>query len=228
MRTDPDALEHWLRPGLAVCGLVSVALGLAGQFDAIDIVSFVLLLAIAWLCRAIYDLRHEDGTGAFTGKSRVWLLMSLGFLYLAIDELFSIHEGIDLFIHWLFAMRETGLTDRIDDVVVLAYGILGVAVLWSHRSELAVSRPALPYLLLGFSFLLLMVALDALTNRMDFIRRYLFLPRDYPGLIFLARFSEELLKIAAAMCFLLFFHNTWRRVWNAGKLSAAKIRSMPG
>ena len=55
----------------------------------------------------IYDVR---------GK-RIWLLVSIGFAYLALDEALSIHESIDIAGHWLLGATETGVTDRVDDLI---------------------------------------------------------------------------------------------------------------
>lgn len=50
-----------------------------------------------------------------------WLALTAGFLFLAFDELFMVHESMDRYIHQLFALKETPWTDRLDDLLVGLY-----------------------------------------------------------------------------------------------------------
>ena len=43
---------------------------------------------------------------------------------------------MDKAIHKMLDMPETGLTDRIDDAIILIYATLGIAVLYSYKNEL--------------------------------------------------------------------------------------------
>ena len=96
-------------------------------------------------------------------------MICLGFVFLAFDDYCSIHENVDRWIHHVLGMKETGLTDRIDDVLVGLYGIIGVATLYHYRSEIAKYRQMLPYLVVGFFLLFTMVVLDIVTDRMDIL-----------------------------------------------------------
>ena len=69
----------------------------------------------------------------------------------------------------MFALEETPLTDRIDDLLIALYGIIGLAVLFVYRAELARFPVLLPYLVAGFALLGFQVLLDAVSNRSEYI-----------------------------------------------------------
>jgi len=211
MKTSPAQLKPVLRRTVALLALVSVALAFAGLFDLIDVVSFILLFIIAWICRLIFDARHEKGSSLLHGQSRIWLLMAWGFVYLSLDELLSIHEGMDRLVHWLFAIRETGLTDRIDDLIILVYLFAGLVVLYFHRREISVLHQAKWPLLYSFVLLFLMVLVDAASNRADIAK--LFLAKEQlPAFAYIASLAEELLKIGAEILLISFFFSAYESV----------------
>jgi len=159
-------------------GVIALAVGLGIAVDdlgmAFDETGFVTffscaqLAGIAWLCRLIArERRRVLADPAALAGVRVWTLMSLGFAFLALDEIAQIHEKLDYLAHTLFIGEETALTDRLDDLIVGLYGLVGVAVLAAYRRELVRHRAMLPYLGAGFAVLVVMVALDTLTNRED-------------------------------------------------------------
>ena len=59
------------------------------------------------------------------------------------------------------------LTDRLDDAILLGYGLSGMAVLYAYRSDLISYRTVLPLVICGFALFLFMGLLDALANRPD-------------------------------------------------------------
>ena len=66
-------------------------------------------------------------------------------------------------------MEESGLTDRIDDLIVLIYAVLGILILYSYRNELLKFAKSLLYLVIGFLFLFIRIIIDFITNRNDVI-----------------------------------------------------------
>lgn len=142
----------------------------------ISFVSAAHLVAIGVISFALYRRRQAQEAASPTaatsgpGKSfRLWLLTGLGFLFLAVDELAQGHEHIDDLIHWLFQMQPTLLTSRLDDLIVLLYGVSGLAVLIYYRREWKQVSGFKPYLAAGFILFLLMVAVDMGTSRMDLL-----------------------------------------------------------
>ena len=123
----------------------------------VTVVSTVQLLVLAALAWRTYRWRTHV----------VWLLAAAGFVFLAADEALRIHEGIDKLVHSLFNIQETGLSDRLDDLIMGFYGLVAVAVLVAFRDELRRCRARTGLLAWGFLAVLVMVALDALTNRND-------------------------------------------------------------
>jgi hypothetical protein len=132
-------------------------------------VSALHLLLCAWVVHDIYVIRRkqqlppERGPGA----ARLWLLMGIGFACLALDELLCIHEGIDKLIHWLARLRESPWSDRLDDVILLAYAVIGLTVLLCYRKEVAKFKGFWPLVVLGGFLGLASISLDMLTNRKD-------------------------------------------------------------
>jgi hypothetical protein len=117
---------------IVVVGLAAVL----ARLEVSEATSVVILALIAMVCWRVFQLRRDPGAPPFRGKARIWLLISCGFAYLALDEAFSFHERIDGCVHRFFSIDETSITDHGDDLIVLLYGIAGAIVLIYHRSEL--------------------------------------------------------------------------------------------
>jgi hypothetical protein len=133
----------------------------------------------------------------------LWFCIALGFFYLSLDELLLIHENIDTFIHWIFGMKETLLTDRIDDIVVGLYGLGGLAVLFYFREELKKYRKVLPLLTFGFFIFCLSVVLDIITNQEDILVGDLGMSEK---LYFWLSGMEDAIKIIAEGVFVAVFY----------------------
>jgi hypothetical protein len=172
---------------------------------AAEIASLLILLAIAAICWRIYVVRRRLDTSAFTGQARIWFIFALGFFYLALDEGLSIHEEIDFFIHWLFGIAETGLTDRIDDFIVFLYAMVGLVVLYFHWQELRSISNQKRLFAAGFLFLFLMVAADASGNRPDVAIFLGFSEPDAIRVDHVLDIVEEFFKLAAESAFLVAF-----------------------
>ncbi len=113
------------------------------------------LLMISWLSFKVFKARSVTRKGSFwRDSSVVWWVISLGFLYLAADEHFKFHERIDRQIHNVFNLQETGFTDRIDDLLVGLYGLVGIGVLIIYRNEWKIYKEARLFLICGFFFYL--------------------------------------------------------------------------
>ena len=136
----------------------------------ITILSVLQLLTISWLSYKILQTRNVTRRCTlWRESSALWGIISLSFLFLAADEFFQIHEEIDFGIHNFFNIRETGFTDRIDDILVGLYGLAGIFVLITYWDELKAHRRAFPFFIYGFIFLFAMIAIDVLTNRNDIL-----------------------------------------------------------
>ena len=131
-------------------------------------VSCLQLLIVAALAFRIFALRRQ-ATPPVGMRALLWILIGCGFVFLALDDAFQIHEQIDGLIHKTFHLQQTGLTDRIDDAIIALYGIAGLAVLWLFRSALLHFKAMLPTLGAGFFALVASIVFDTLSNRDDLI-----------------------------------------------------------
>ncbi len=175
-----------------------------GEGDPITWLSFAHLLVISGLAGGVFYSRTDGSLdlAVWRQPAFVWLLIAFGFLFLAVDEVAKIHESLDRFAHRLLQRPETALTDRLDDAILLGYGLSGVAVLYAYRSELISYRPVLPLVICGFVLFLFMGLLDALVNRPDV---FLFMGISQEGSASLGKWLggvEEGLKILAEAAFL--------------------------
>lgn len=72
---------------------------------------------------------------------------------------------MDIWIHSFFNLDETAVTDSIDDALVGLYAILAIVATVVWRRELLASRRTQVFFVVAFAVILVMVALDILTNR---------------------------------------------------------------
>jgi len=172
----------------------------------------LMLLAIAWCCNRMRQQRHVAPERTFwKPETAIWGLMSFGFAYLALDEVAQIHESLDKLVHRVFRIRETSLTDRLDDVIVGLYGVGGMGSLIVYRKELAKHRHVMPFLVTGGILFFLMMGFDYLTNGHEILGR-IFKRNLTRGLMDFFLIAEEALKLYASACFLLAFYTSAYRI----------------
>lgn len=178
-----------------------------GEGRIITWISAINLLAISWLSYRILQIRRPAQEQFFwRAPFMLWAIISLGFLFLTADELFTIHEFTDKMIHQIFRIKETGVTDRIDDIIVVFYGIVGIGILYTYREELRKYRQALPFLKYGFILLFIMGALDTFTNRKDIISM-LVNPDSINTIHIWLCVADDSTKIFSETCFLVGFYS---------------------
>jgi len=104
---------------------------------------------LAWI---IYLLRRRliRNDQAHNRTSLFWVISSLGFLYLMLDESFQFHEGMDTSLFRLFGRYENPL---LDGVVTGLYGIAAAAICYYYRAEILRYRSTLVFFCLGGVFL---------------------------------------------------------------------------
>lgn len=169
--------------------------------------SFTQLLIIAAVAREIFIVR-KGGAKAKVLKQPyvIWAVVAAAFVFLSIDEIATVHEHIDVFIHNIFMIRETALTDRIDDILVGGYGLLGLAGFYIYRVELKEYKKAFPLFIAGFIFMFIMVCLDILTNRDDIFRLFISDPSVLYYLDYWLKIAEDIFKIMAEGVFIGAFY----------------------
>ena len=135
----------------------------------VSVIQLELCGLLAWMT---YVVRMPESTvmswpqrlAAIRDSRSLWLLLSAGFIFLGLDDLLMFHEIADKLVHFVFSIRETALTDRLDDVIQLGYGLGGVCVLVAYRRELWRYAHTLPFWLMGLACAFGMMSLDDLTS----------------------------------------------------------------
>jgi hypothetical protein len=102
-------------------------------------------------------------------KQLFWVFSCLFFIYASLDELFFFHGHIDWRIHAWLNMKETALTDRIDDLIVFFYAIGAFFTLYYYRKEVQKYKGFMLYALMGISLGAIAAVLDAIANRKDIL-----------------------------------------------------------
>lgn len=140
---------------------------LMGEGKLITWVSAAQLIGLGLLSAMIYVIKKEKKTFSVKDEVSVWALMALGFFFLAVDELTQIHENIKKWFHAGFNLMPTGWADRLDVLVTLIYGVIGIAVLLKYRRELSFTRQARFFIIGGIVLFFISTGLDAATEQRD-------------------------------------------------------------
>lgn len=136
--------------------------------------SVIQLFILSYFTGKTFNVRKQAfPKSPWKSPIAIWGILSLGFSFLALDDLLMIHEFIDKTIHKVWQLQETGLTDRIDDAVIALYGLIAIGVLVSYRRELKKYRAALPAVIVAFGLLFAMVGVDTITNRNEILEMVL-------------------------------------------------------
>jgi hypothetical protein len=153
--TQHGVLHHVFHPGpppagwvnmaavtLVAVGVAVTAMIIAGALDGRPAKHFgegrmgtflsgALLLLAATLCATIAADRRSRQLRRF------WVVAAVGFLYLTYDELGMVHENVSKLVHRAAGGdHRQGITSRLDDVVVLLYGVIAGAWALRYRAEL--------------------------------------------------------------------------------------------
>lgn len=172
--------------------------------------SFFQILFASYLAWKVYKTRKSTALNNQTNSSlnsyKFWAILSLGFLFLGLDEMLQFHEQLDFLIHDIFKIEETNNTDRIDSLIVLFYALCGGGILYWAKSELKKFRLALPLFCLALSVSLLMIFLDLLTDSKDIIYSII-IDNNAAGIVHLSMsIIEETCKIIAQGIFIITLH----------------------
>lgn len=116
----------------------------------------VQLLVVAALAAATYRGRagQLDPAGA-----RFWLWAALGSLFLAFDETLQLHETLGHALKEADAPRPP-LVNGFGDAILIAYGLVAVAVCWVYRREVLADGGALPFFIAGAALVALSQLVD--------------------------------------------------------------------
>lgn len=177
------------------------------EWHLITWISFIKLLAVAYINWNIFATRKDNNLNfSLNYGYSVWLIVAFGFLFLGLDEILLIHENSDKAIHKLFKLQETSFSDRIDDLIVLIYAMLGILILYSYKDELLKFTKAFPYLFIGFLFLFVRIFIDFITNRNDIIPLIINDDKSVKAVNYILALSEGTTKLIAETFFITAFY----------------------
>lgn len=230
-RTDPRTAEGRERVGwrgalwtysvpmVCAAGLVLTALSGGGRPDRYfqehaigSHLSALVLLCCSTLALSIFRWRRASPAGQDGHAPALWLLIAVGFLYLTADELFQFHELADLHLHHRLGLPDTALSDRIDDLIVLSYGLIGLCALWRWRAEARHFAPARGTLATGFALFFLMTLCDLLSNRYPASVAARFSPTTIGHMTGWAAALEDSIKLTAEWAFVVTLYRVRRTV----------------
>ncbi|WP_144054412.1 hypothetical protein [Pleurocapsa sp. PCC 7319] len=157
---------------LAVVGAVTVDRSPDFHFQEgrfITIVSCIQLLIAASLSWKIYQLAKGSQLEKLSQSSLFWLIVSWGLFFLTLDDAIGIHEQIDFWLHDLFRIEETDITDLADDLIVGGYLLLFLIYIVIKWQIIQIYKRSFIFFKIGFLLSLMMVVLDIVTNNEYFI-----------------------------------------------------------
>ncbi|MFO7558285.1 MAG: hypothetical protein R6X10_05605 [Desulfobacterales bacterium] len=109
-------------------------------------ISVLQLLAVGFFAQQVWTRVQPDRVFSWSNPYAIWRILATGFWFLALDDLFQIHEKLDLTFHTIVGWDPKGPTDCLDDLIVAFYGLFGVAMLLRYRKEMLRYIRAWPYL----------------------------------------------------------------------------------
>jgi hypothetical protein len=187
-----------------------------GRFTTV--VSCVQLLAVSVLSFRIFTLRRQAAART-TNKNfgyAIWLLIAIGFVFLASDEAFQFHEKLGMTIRRSLDLPKDWVSKRFNDVLIGLYGVIGIGTLWICRREILMFRnEMLRLLLIGFITMFVAVIFDMLSSDKSFF--YLF-TSDKPTARFLSGvcyLGDGALTLLAEAIFVAAFYAGWEKAKTA-------------
>lgn len=178
-----------------------------GDTGFITYFSVVQLLIASFLAYRVFQARSQKTViPLWKSPIAIWAIISAGFFFLALDDLLMIHELTDKAIHTVLRLQETGLSDRIDDVIVGLYGLLALGAFAVYRKELKRYPTAVPFAVTAFLLLFAMVGVDIMTNRDD-VLLMMFSPEKVIYIKSWIFVLEESLKLLSEAFFIVAVHS---------------------
>ena len=133
----------------------------------ITFISCVQLSIAALLSWKIYKIvKHSSRQDKNT---LFWLIVTIGLVFVAIDDAIGIHEQMDRWLHTLIGIEETDLSDLADDFIVggyLALSLIYIALKWQ---KIRTFKQSFVFFKIGFILSVIMVLLDILSNNRLFV-----------------------------------------------------------
>ncbi|MGD1921526.1 MAG: hypothetical protein ACFCAD_23115 [Pleurocapsa sp.] len=123
-------------------------------------VSCLQLLIATAIAGKIFNIARKSQNHQVNKNKIFWLVISLGLLFLVLDEALEIHEEIDFLLHDIFNITQTNLTDLLDDLIVGMYILLFIIYIFSQWKTIQLFKRSFTFFVAGFIFTGIMVILD--------------------------------------------------------------------
>ena len=130
--------------------------------------SFVQLLLGGILAGNIYSKIKHSPNPKLANNALLWLIISLGLIFLALDDILSIHEQVDSLTHDLLRIEETNITDLADDLIIGVYLLVFLAYIFFQRRAIGLFQPSFVFFLIGFGLTIAMIIFDTTSNNAMF------------------------------------------------------------
>lgn len=169
--------------------------------------SILQLFFIGYLCHKISQLRLRQNMPwrGWRNPGRAWQVMMLGFIFLALDEYFQIHEALDAMIQGLFGLEKAPIWSRIDDFIILFYAIVGIVFLQTFKKEIRQFTSSSKWFFIGFVFCFLTIALDMLSHDATMMAPFVQTADQLKDVHNWLKTLEEIPKILAEGAFIVAF-----------------------
>jgi len=139
-----------------------------------------------------------------------WALVAAAFVFLGIDEMARIHEGLDKRFHeYVLGHAATALSTRLDDALVGLYALGALAVCWYYRTEVLRVPGVSRILVVALALLLVDVVIDLLHHD-DVLEMLTDTYRDRTRLRSWLTVVEESIKVLSGSLFCFAFYFAWR------------------
>ena len=127
-------------------------------------VSCLKLLIAAVISGKIFGIIKNSPNHKLSDNKIVWLVITLGLLFLALDDALKIHEEIDALLHDVLNITQTNITDLLDDLIVGAYILIFLIFIAFQWKTIQLFRSSFVFFLAGLVFTVVMVSLDLISH----------------------------------------------------------------
>ncbi len=183
-----------------------------GEGDLMTWTSVFLLFIASYLSHKIWHVRSAGRPFSKLEGHALWRLLGYGFCFLALDDLFRIHETTDNTLHKIAGVKPSDLTDHFDDAIIAMYGIVGLYWLIKYRRELFQYLNLWRYLLGAALCTIATVMFDFVSSSKSVLMEVLRDPEHVQLTIAITDVVEEFFKIYAEVFFVGGFLALFTRV----------------
>ncbi len=132
----------------------------------VNLYSYFQLFATAYISFLVFKSLKKESSLQWRQNPtpRQFFITAIGFLLLGLDDTLSLHENMDRLIHIVLRIKETSLTDHIDDIIVLIYGIVAIFFIKDFVKEFRKHPYMVGLIVGGFIAFFAMFCFDFISN----------------------------------------------------------------